>query len=41
MSETATQRMCRYPGCDRPAEPGEPGAGRPAEANQVWPLFSE
>jgi colicin import membrane protein len=31
MSETATQRMCRYPGCDRPAEPGEPGAGRPPE----------
>lgn len=31
MSETATQRMCRYPGCDRPAEPGEPGVGRPPE----------
>lgn len=31
MSETATQRSCRYPGCDRPAEPGEPGVGRPPE----------
>lgn len=31
MTESTTQRTCRYPGCERPAEPGEPGVGRPPE----------
>ncbi len=31
MSETVSERLCRYPGCDLPAEPGEPGVGRPPE----------
>jgi colicin import membrane protein len=31
MAETKTRNTCRYPGCERPTEPGVPGAGRPPE----------